>query len=30
MGTVNAQNLRRAHALIESGKTQGKIVLSGF
>jgi NADPH:quinone reductase-like Zn-dependent oxidoreductase len=30
MGTINAQNLRRAHALIESGKAQGKVVLAGF
>ncbi|WP_342051007.1 MULTISPECIES: zinc-binding alcohol dehydrogenase family protein [unclassified Cupriavidus] len=29
-GTINATNLRRAHALIESGKARGKIVLSGF
>ena len=29
-GTINADNLRRAHALIESGKARGKIVLSGF
>lgn len=29
-GTINANNLRRAHALIESGKARGKIVLSGF
>jgi zinc-binding alcohol dehydrogenase family protein len=29
-GTVNAANLRRAHALLESGKARGKIVLSGF
>ncbi|RZL63055.1 MAG: zinc-binding alcohol dehydrogenase family protein [Variovorax sp.] len=29
-GTINAANLRRAHALIESGKAQGKVVLSGF
>ena len=29
-GTINAQNLRRAHALIESGKAKGKIVLEGF
>ena len=30
MGTINAQNLRRAHALIESGRAQGKVVLAGF
>jgi hypothetical protein len=29
-GTINAANLRRAHALLESGKARGKIVLSGF
>jgi NADPH2:quinone reductase len=29
-GQINAANLRRAHALIESGKAKGKIVLEGF
>ncbi len=29
-GTIDAANLRRAHALIESGKSQGKVVLQGF
>lgn len=29
-GTINAENLRRAHALIESGRARGKIVLQGF
>ena len=29
-GRINAANLRRAHALIESGKAQGKVVLEGF
>jgi NADPH:quinone reductase len=29
-GPVNATNLKRAHALIESGKARGKIVLEGF
>jgi len=29
-GVINAQNLKRAHALIESGKARGKIVLEGF
>ncbi|MBW7984826.1 zinc-binding alcohol dehydrogenase family protein [Enterobacillus tribolii] len=29
-GKINAQNLRKAHALIESGKARGKIVLEGF
>ena len=29
-GAINAQNLRRAHALLESGRAQGKVVLQGF
>jgi len=29
-GAINAANLRRAHALIESGRATGKVVLSGF
>lgn len=29
-GTINADNLRRAHALIESGTARGKIVLEGW
>ena len=29
-GRINAANLKRAHALIESGTAQGKIVLEGF
>ena len=29
-GRINAINLKRAHALIESGKARGKIVLEGF
>jgi zinc-binding alcohol dehydrogenase family protein len=29
-GTINAANLRRAHALIERGAARGKIVLEGF
>ncbi|MBR8653287.1 zinc-binding alcohol dehydrogenase family protein [Achromobacter sp. Marseille-Q0513] len=29
-GTINAANLRRAHAFIESGRAQGKVVLEGF
>lgn len=29
-GTINATNLIKAHALIESGTAKGKIVLSGF
>jgi zinc-binding alcohol dehydrogenase family protein len=30
LGRIDAANLRRAHALIESGKARGKIVLEGF
>jgi NADPH2:quinone reductase len=29
-GRINAANVRRAHALLESGKSRGKIVLEGF
>jgi len=29
-GTINAANLKRAHALVESGKSRGKIVLEGW
>ena len=29
-GTINAENLKRAHCSIESGKAIGKIVLQGF
>ncbi|MFF7064987.1 zinc-binding alcohol dehydrogenase family protein [Pseudomonas sp. NPDC008258] len=29
-GTINAEHLKRAHAMIESGKARGKIVLEGF
>ena len=29
-GKINATNLRKAHALIESGRSRGKIVLAGF
>jgi zinc-binding alcohol dehydrogenase family protein len=29
-GTINAANLKRAHALIESNRAKGKIVLEGF
>lgn len=29
-GTIDAATLKRAHALIESGKAKGKIVLAGF
>lgn len=30
LGPINAANLRRAHAFIESNRAKGKIVLSGF
>lgn len=30
LGTINATNLRKAHALVETGRTIGKIVLVGF
>ena len=30
LGAIDAANLRRAHALIESGRAMGKIVLAGF
>jgi zinc-binding alcohol dehydrogenase family protein len=29
-GRISAENLRRAHALLESGQARGKIVLEGF
>lgn len=29
-GTINAENLRRAHALLEGNASKGKIVLEGF
>lgn len=29
-GAINADNLKRAHALLESGKAKGKLVLEGF
>jgi len=29
-GAINAANLRRAQALLESGRAKGKIVLEGF
>ena len=29
-GRINAENLRRAHALLESGQSRGKIVLESF
>ncbi|PLW76366.1 zinc-binding alcohol dehydrogenase family protein [Cohaesibacter celericrescens] len=30
LGIINASNLKRAHAMLESGKTRGKLVLEGF
>lgn len=30
VGPINAKNLRKAHAMIESGRTRGKLVLDGF
>lgn len=30
LGAINAVNLTKAHALIESGSARGKLVLSGF
>jgi NADPH2:quinone reductase len=30
MGKIDAATLKRAHALVESGKARGKVVLSGF
>jgi zinc-binding alcohol dehydrogenase family protein len=30
MGPINAQNLKKTHALIESGKAMGKLVLEGW
>lgn len=30
LGSINAANLRRAHALLESGRSIGKLVLEGF
>ncbi len=30
LGLINAQNLKKAHALIETGRTKGKLVLAGF
>jgi NADPH2:quinone reductase len=30
LGPITAANLRRAHAMLESGRTRGKIVLEGF
>jgi len=30
LGTINAENLRKAHALLETGKAKGKLTLAGF
>lgn len=30
LGLINAENIRRAHVTLESGKARGKIVLEGF
>ncbi len=30
LGIINATNLKKAHALLESGRSHGKIVLVGF
>jgi NADPH:quinone reductase len=30
LGNINATNLKKAHMLIESGRTRGKLVLAGF
>lgn len=30
VGTINAANLKKAHAMLESTRTRGKVVLSGF
>ena len=30
MGLIRAENLKEAHALIESGCSRGKVVLAGF
>lgn len=30
LGTISAANLKKAHAMIESNRTRGKLVLSGF
>jgi NADPH:quinone reductase len=29
-GRTNAENLKKAHAKIESGRSQGKLLLEGF
>jgi hypothetical protein len=30
LGRINAENLRRAHRLLEDGRAIGKLVLTGF
>ncbi|MEK1902563.1 MAG: zinc-binding dehydrogenase, partial [Rhizobium sp.] len=30
VGAINATNLKKAHAMVESGKMKGKVVLAGF
>jgi len=30
LSPINAENLKKAHSLIETGKAKGKIVLEGF
>jgi NADPH:quinone reductase-like Zn-dependent oxidoreductase len=30
VGPITAANLRRAHAMVEGGRTVGKLVLAGF
>jgi NADPH2:quinone reductase len=30
LGRINATNLKRAHAMVESGTMRGKLVLEGF
>ncbi len=30
LGVINAANMRRAHAMVESGRMRGKVVLEGF
>jgi NADPH:quinone reductase-like Zn-dependent oxidoreductase len=30
LGNITAANLKKAHTLIESGRTRGKLVLEGF
>jgi NADPH:quinone reductase-like Zn-dependent oxidoreductase len=30
LGAINAANMRQAHAVVESGRAVGKIVLAGF